>query len=120
MHTNRFTRWAFAAGLPLTGLAAVALADQAPKGKSRIEAPTKEVVANTAPATPPPPTKREVELPTKDTVAKSVPTATDNPTVEAGPVKWHPTLDDAQAAAKKSGKPVLLFQMMGHLDKKFC
>jgi hypothetical protein len=43
-----------------------------------------------------------------------------NPTVEPGKVKWHKTLADAQAASAKSGKPVLLFHMMGQLDKQFC
>ena len=43
----------------------------------------------------------------------------DNPTVEPGKVKWHKSLADAQAAAEKSGKPVLLFQMMGRLDQQF-
>jgi hypothetical protein len=43
-----------------------------------------------------------------------------NPTVAPGKVKWHKTLADAQAASAKSGKPVLLFHMMGQLDKQFC
>ena len=68
-------------------------------------------------ADPPPPTKRLVELPTKNLVANAAPT---NPTVEPGKVKWHPSLVDACAAAKKSGKPVLVFHMMGQLDKQFC
>jgi hypothetical protein len=44
----------------------------------------------------------------------------ENPTVKPGLVKWHPTFADARAAAEKSGKPVLLFHMMGQLDKQFC
>jgi hypothetical protein len=43
-----------------------------------------------------------------------------NPTVEPGKVRWHKTFADACRAAKKSGKPVLLFQMMGRLDERFC
>jgi hypothetical protein len=43
-----------------------------------------------------------------------------NPKVEAGKVRWHRTFADACAAARKSGKPVLLFQMMGKLDERFC
>jgi hypothetical protein len=43
-----------------------------------------------------------------------------NTKVEPGAVKWHATLDDACKASAKSGKPVLLFQMMGKLDEKFC
>jgi hypothetical protein len=43
-----------------------------------------------------------------------------NPRVEPGLVKWHPSFAAACEAAKKSGKPVLLFQMMGKLDDQFC
>ena len=43
-----------------------------------------------------------------------------NPKVEPGAVKWHATLDDACKASAQSGKPVLLFQLMGNLDEKFC
>jgi hypothetical protein len=46
--------------------------------------------------------------------------AADNPKVEPGLVRWHPSFAAACAAAKKSGKPVLLFQMMGRLDEQFC
>ena len=91
------TRWLLAGAAPLATAVCFALADgPAPKGKY------------------------VVELPTKTAVASSTPAAADNPTVETGLVKWHKSLDDAQAAAKKSHKPVLLFQMMGYLDKKFC
>jgi hypothetical protein len=43
-----------------------------------------------------------------------------NPKVEPGKVKWHKDLETAKAAALKSKKPVLLFQMMGKLDDQFC
>jgi hypothetical protein len=43
-----------------------------------------------------------------------------NPKVQPGLVRWHPSLEAACAAAKNSGKPVLLFQMMGRLDEQFC
>jgi len=43
-----------------------------------------------------------------------------NPKVEPGKVKWHASFDEARAAAVKSKKPVLLFQMMGKLDDQFC
>ena len=45
---------------------------------------------------------------------------TRQPAVDPGLVKWHPSFADACAAAKKSGKPVLVFHMMGQLDKQFC
>ncbi len=43
-----------------------------------------------------------------------------NPKVEPGKVRWHATIQDAQAAALKSKRPVLVFQMMGKLDDQFC
>jgi hypothetical protein len=43
-----------------------------------------------------------------------------NPRVPPGQVNWHPTLAAARKAAQKSGRPVLLFQMMGKLDEQFC
>jgi hypothetical protein len=99
MRRIRFARWALLAVFPAS-MACLSAAD---------------------PPVPSPPTKKVVEFPVKEAVAKSAPTPpTDNPTVDTGKVKWHKTLDDAQAAAKKSNKPVLLFQMMGYLDKKFC
>jgi hypothetical protein len=44
----------------------------------------------------------------------------DNPKVQPGLVSWHPTIAEACAAAKRTGKPVLLFQLMGKLDERFC
>ena len=49
-----------------------------------------------------------------------MPAPADNPKVQPGKVKWHANFADACAAAQKSGKPVLLFQMMGKLDDQFC
>ena len=43
-----------------------------------------------------------------------------NPKVQPGDVRWHASFAAACEAAKKSGKPVLLFQMMGKLDDQFC
>ena len=44
----------------------------------------------------------------------------DNPRVVPGLVKWHASVSDAKAASEKSGRPVLVFHMMGRLDKQFC
>ena len=46
--------------------------------------------------------------------------AAENPQVRPGRVRWHNDFADACAAARGSGKPVLLFHMMGRLDQKFC
>lgn len=42
-----------------------------------------------------------------------------NPNVEPGLVNWHPDFETACAASKKSGKPVLLFHLLGKLDQRF-
>ena len=65
------------------------------------------------------------EFAAKKLVAEAAPaprpvaTGADNPTVEPGKVKWHESFAAACTAAKKSSKPVLLFQMMGRLDQRF-
>lgn len=71
--------------------------------------------------------KYAIEMPTEQVLATrslpaSVPPAPTfvNPKVEPGKVRWHKDFAAACAAAKKSGKPVLLFQMMGNLDDRFC
>lgn len=71
--------------------------------------------------------KRVIEWPTEKMLAeRTVPSTSSpslefsNPKVQPGKVRWHKTLADACAAAKKSDKPVLLFQMMGNLDERFC
>ena len=45
---------------------------------------------------------------------------TENPKVAAGLVRWHASFGEAKIASEKSGKPVLLFHMMGQLDRQFC
>ena len=71
--------------------------------------------------------KRDIETPTKRILAKQSDPASKttgdkfvNPKVQPGKVRWHKDFDAACAAASKSGKPVLLFQMMGKLDEQFC
>lgn len=69
--------------------------------------------------------KGSIERPTKNLVetrSGAAPTADEltNPKVKPGLITWHPTFADACQAAQKSGKPVLLFQLMGKLDNQFC
>jgi hypothetical protein len=70
--------------------------------------------------------KMVVELPTKVVMQKKsapLPSATaefKNPKVQPGKIHWRATFAEACAAARKSGRPVLLFQMMGKLDDQFC
>ena len=58
--------------------------------------------------------------PSAASVEKPRPPAEDNPRVKPGLVNWHATVADARAAAEKSGRPVLVFHMMGQLDRQFC
>jgi hypothetical protein len=46
--------------------------------------------------------------------------STQNRSIKPGLVRWHKSFDEACLAAKSSGKPVLLFQMLGRLDQEFC
>jgi hypothetical protein len=62
----------------------------------------------------------EIATPAKPVGPSPVPRVSTNPTVEPGKVHWHASFADARDAAAKSGKPVLLFHMMGQLDKQFC
>ena len=43
-----------------------------------------------------------------------------NPPVAPGRVRWRENFASACAASRSSGKPVLLFHMMGRLDQRFC
>jgi hypothetical protein len=43
-----------------------------------------------------------------------------NPKVAPGKINWQTDFETACESAKTSGKPVLLFQMMGKLDDGFC
>ena len=92
----------------------------ADRGKSFVEAPLKvelaklgadELRTKYAP-------KARIEAPTKRVVAGSA--EPENPKVTPGKIKWHADFETACRAAKQSGKPVLLFQMMGNLDERFC
>ncbi len=102
-----------------------------PVTKAIIEAPTKALVKTSAPAKPArvaplDRTKRVVELSTKRVVEAAKPVRanpqaakSDNPRVSPGKVHWASDYAAALAASKKSGKPVLLFQLLGQLDHKF-
>ncbi len=42
------------------------------------------------------------------------------PRAAPGLVRWHESVDAARAAAVGSGKPVLVFQLLGRLDDELC
>lgn len=50
----------------------------------------------------------------------SKPTVVSKSKCKPGDINWHSNFEDACKASILSGKPVLLFQMMGNLDDKFC
>jgi hypothetical protein len=90
----------------ILALAAVSNAQQAPAAKADV---TKEAAIE--------PAARNVVAAAR---SAGIASGADNPQVQPGLVHWHPSFADACAKAKKSGKPVLLFQMMGRLDQQFC
>ncbi|HEY9868845.1 MAG TPA: hypothetical protein V6D08_06745 [Candidatus Obscuribacterales bacterium] len=71
--------------------------------------------------------KMSIEAPTKRIMSSSssttIPISRDvfvSPKVKPGLVRWHQDFATACSAARTSGKPVMLFQMMGRLDDEFC
>ena len=43
----------------------------------------------------------------------------ENPACQPGLVNWHASPESAQASSRQSGKPVMLFQLLGQLDQRF-
>ena len=83
------------------------------------EAPAEAVAAT--PVRPEDIRKMKAELPLKSVVANGhTRPQGENPKVTPGKVRWHPNFESACQAAQKSGKPVLLFHLMGQLDEQFC
>lgn len=67
--------------------------------------------------------KSIVELPIKSLISPTTEAElalSFNKKVAAGKVAWHANHAAALVAARKSGKPVLHFQLMGKLDQEFC
>jgi hypothetical protein len=92
-----------------------------------VENPTKRLLAGKANQAesqiPADVRKGSVELPVKETIKVSSAVEAGkfvNPKVTPGLVHWHASFDEACAQSRRSGKPVLLFQMMGKLDDQFC
>ncbi len=112
---------AFVTALSVTYCAGAALSHQpaaADFSKARVEVPAKALL--TQAKVPADKTKSEIELPAKAAVIKSAGPEFHNPKVPPGKVSWHHDFATACAAAVKSGKPVLVFHLMGKLDDQFC
>lgn len=82
----------------------------------------RSVVAPDSVAVPvPPPAELRLKAPAKAVGSSQKPALKNrNEKVEPGKVRWHKMIQTAMDASKQSGKPVLLFQMMGRLDDRFC
>ena len=78
--------------------------------------------ANAAPARPPrmDASKMARETPVEGLLEGAAPARDTGPEVAPGAVHWHADLARAQEAARASGRPVLLFQLLGKLDDAFC
>ncbi len=78
-------------------------------GKMRVERKVLERLADVG--------KSEAELPIKEKLAALAPAAG---RVSTGKVAWNASLDAALERAKETGKPVLVFHLLGRLDDEWC
>lgn len=83
--------------------------------KATIEMPVKGLMIDV-------PAPLESTRPVKPSTLKEIAdeTSSDPNKVKPGLVTWHKDLETAKDASTKSGKPVLVFHMMGQLDDRFC
>jgi hypothetical protein len=128
----------FVSTLSMCGLFGSAIADgpQAPPPQRArdfsktmvIEKPVKDLVRSTAKAAvdgTPAGTAAETTVSgeaggaTNRAASRTVGLGADRQTVTPGLVRWHRTLADACQAAAQSGKPLLVFHLMGSLDERF-
>jgi hypothetical protein len=116
--TNRLRMTATVFALALAPTIAIAQQTAVDVTKRREEQQTKIALAPT-PA-PRDMRKSRIETPIKDVLRSRAEPEPVNPKVAPGKVKWHADFAAACEAAKKSGKPVLLFHLMGQLDLQFC
>ena len=101
--------------------------DLADLSKDRIEEPLEEVLA-TADAiseiavSVEDASKMAIEMPLERLVADTAANEADNvdnPYTQPGLVEWHADLETARLASKESGRPVMVFHLMGPLDQRF-
>lgn len=84
--------------------------------RAAIPATPAAIPAAQTPKSTPQSTKPSLHTGSSAKIAKTF----DNPKVQPGLVEWNTNFDTACAESRKSGKPVLLFHMMGNLDDRFC
>lgn len=89
--------------------------------KSRIESPVKNLLNGKRPTPLPkvktPPQKRDSN--SQKPKEMKEPTVDTNPLVRPGLISWHPNIPRATEASHRSGKPVLIFYLLGQLDREF-
>ena len=95
--------------------------------KSRIELPVKGIIGDLRMPVALDARAKGVEAPKPHNSARTLGSSQKPPLkpapsqkVEPGKVRWHKAIQTAMEASSQSGKPVLLFQMMGRLDDRFC
>lgn len=90
------------------------------RGKGSIEIPLKRVIRTAAVEADP---AASDAAPSRDAQseggAEGKASGFVNPKVEPGRVKWAADFDEAVKKAERSGRPVLLFQLIGRLDERF-
>jgi hypothetical protein len=91
----------------MTGVAWAQQDEKPDVGKMRVERKVLERLADAG--------KSEAELPIKEKLAAIAPGR-----VSTGKVAWRESLEAALEQAKASGKPVLVFQLLGKLDDEWC
>lgn len=87
--------------------------DPAPMTKMAIESPVKSIWQSGRPA------PADLNL-LRVNSPSAVPAKPSMAKVQPGLVNWRGNLSDALSASKVSGKPVLLFQLLGNLDDAYC
>lgn len=86
--------------------------------KSKIEGPLKSLLRSGASAAPETDLNKLIVSPRPARAASPVVAPHDR--VSTGLITWHNNVQEAMSKSAKSGKPVLVFHMMGMLDDRFC
>lgn len=76
-----------------------------PGSKMAIETPLKRIIS-----------KESFAVPQQSSDLK----ASQDRAVQAGLVAWSASVESAYSRSRVTGKPVLVFQLMGRLDEEFC
>ncbi|MFT7620457.1 MAG: hypothetical protein ACI97A_004114 [Planctomycetota bacterium] len=81
--------------------------------KRRIEAPVESLIKRGRKTPTPTPKKRRSLDKSRSSLNH------DNPKVKPGLVDWHGDMKSALSASQSSGKPILIFYLLGELDREY-